>query len=67
MEDQAKQELISYMLSALNEEEKKIIDLRYKKGISWEHIPRHVDCGRTTCFRLHDRAIRKMSKEVGTF
>lgn len=53
-------EMMRKLLSCLDDEEYKVIDLRYIRHIRWSGLPSRMHCSRSTVFRIHDRAIRKL-------
>ena len=55
-----KQAEIRALLSCLTAEEYKIIELRYIKLIKWDFLPSKMHRSRSTCFNIHDRAIKKL-------
>lgn len=56
------------MLSCLTCEEYRLIEWRYIKRIRWNSLPSRMHCSRSTCFRIHDGAIKKLieKNKVGT-
>ena len=55
-----KQAEIRALLSCLTAEEYKIIEQRYIKHIIWDYLPSKMHCSRSTCFNIHDKAIKKL-------
>lgn len=53
-------EMMRTLLSCLDDEEYRVIDLRYIRHIRWSGLPSRMHCSRSTVFRIHDRAIRKL-------
>lgn len=53
-------EMMRKLLSCLDDEEYRVIDLRYIRHIRWSGLPSRMHCSRSTVFRIHDRAIRKL-------
>lgn len=47
-------------VNLLENEEQKIIYLRYRDGLSWDYIPDIIHKSRMQCFRIHNRVIDKM-------
>jgi len=56
--------LIDSKVSFLKGDEKKIITLRYKDGLSWDYIPDIIHKSRMQCFRIHNNVIRKFNDEL---
>ena len=63
-----KQTSMRTLLSCLTSEEYRIIELRYIKHTRWNGLPQKMHCSRSTCFRIHDNAIKKLAEQnkVGT-
>lgn len=55
-----KQAEIRNLLSCLTAEEYRIIEQRYIKHIRWDYLPSKMHCSRSTCFNIHDRAMKKL-------
>lgn len=55
--------MVDSWVSFLETEEKNIITLRYKDGLSWDCIPKIINKSRMQCFRIHNNAIKKWSTE----
>lgn len=55
--------LIDSFIAFLEHDEKKIITLRYRDGLSWDYIPDIVHKSRMQCFRIHNKVIDKWNKE----
>ena len=53
-------EMMRKLLSCLDDEEYRVISLRYIRHIRWSGLPSRMHCSRSTVFRIHDRAIRKL-------
>ena len=53
-------EMMRKLLSSLDDEEYRVISLRYIRHIRWSGLPSRMHCSRSTVFRIHDRAIRKL-------
>ena len=53
-------EMMRTLLSCLDDEEYRVIDRRYIRHIRWSGLPSRMHCSRSTVFRIHDRAIRKL-------
>lgn len=53
-------EMMRKLLSSLDDEEYRVISLRYIRHIRWSGLPSRIHCSRSTVFRIHDRAIRKL-------
>ncbi len=56
--------IIDYVMSTLENDEQKVIILRYKEGLSWDNIPDIIHKSRKQCFRIHDRAIEKFGSQA---
>ncbi len=56
--------LIDSRVSFLKRDEKKIITLRYKDGLSWDYIPDIIHKSRMQCFRIHNNVIRKLNDDI---
>ena len=54
------QDRMRNLLSCLNREEHRLIEWRYIKRIRWNSLPSRMHCSRSTCFNIHDRAMRKL-------
>jgi len=50
---------IDSWVSFLETDERKIIIMRYKDGLSWDYIPDIIHKSRMQCFRIHNRVIKK--------
>lgn len=48
------------MLSVLSRDERRVITARYIDGIRWDFIPGRVHISRMQCFRLKNKAMKKM-------
>lgn len=55
-----KQAYIRNMLSCLSDEEYRLIEYRYIKHVRWSGLPTRMHCSRSTCFNIHERAIKKL-------
>lgn len=53
-------EMMRTLLSCLDDEEYRVIILRYIRHIRWSGLPSRMHCSRSTVFRIHDRAVRKL-------
>lgn len=53
-------EMMRKLISCLDDEEYRVISLRYIRHIRWSGLPSRMHCSRSTVFRIHDRAIRKL-------
>lgn len=49
-------------ITILESDERKIIYLRYDKGLSWDSIPRVIHKSRMQCFRIHNKVLDKLSE-----
>lgn len=55
-----KKTVIDKFLSKMENDEKKILSLRYRSGLCWDNIPDIVHRSRKQCFRIHDKALEKL-------
>lgn len=49
-------------LAILDPEERQILRLRYIEGMSWTQVALRSHYGRSTVFRIHARALKKLNK-----
>jgi len=54
---------IDSLIAFLEQDEKKIITLRYRDGLSWDYIPEIIHKSRMQCFRIHNKVISKWNNE----
>lgn len=54
---------IDSVMSFFESDEKKIITLRYREGLSWDYIPEIIHKSRMQCFRIHNRVIERLTYE----
>ena len=54
---------IDSWISFQEREEQQILTLRYRDGLSWDYIPDMVHRSRMQCFRIHNKALDKLSKD----
>lgn len=52
-------EVHQMLFAVLTEEERRVVIARYS-GASWDMVRRRVHMGRSTMFRVHERAIKKL-------
>lgn len=55
-------EMIDEALNSLNENEKKIIELKYKKGLAWWQIAFEMKYSERACRYIKNRALKKIKK-----
>ncbi len=68
LEDEIKEILsikahIDSLIAFLEQDEKKIITLRYRDGLSWDYIPEIIHKSRMQCFRIHNKVISRWNSE----
>lgn len=51
---------VEEMLGTLSRDERRVITARYIDGIRWDFIPGRVHISRMQCFRLKNKAMKKM-------
>ena len=51
---------VEEMLGTLSRDERRVITARYIDGIRWDYIPGRVHISRMQCFRLKNKAMKKM-------
>ncbi len=54
---------IDSLIAFLGQEERKIITLRYRDGLSWDYIPEIIHKSRMQCFRIHNKVISQWNNE----
>ena len=54
---------IDSLIAFLGQEEKKIITLRYRDGLSWDYIPEIIHKSRMQCFRIHNKVLSRWNSE----
>jgi len=60
-------ELIEDCFEILNEIEQNIIVLKYMKGIGWDYISTHTYISKSHAVRVHNSAIKKISKNKALY
>lgn len=62
MDLQQQVDSIMYQPDLLTIEERRIVDLRYIKQYQWYRIPSVMKYSRAQCFRIHEKALEKISQ-----
>ena len=52
--------LVEQMLDILSRDERRVITARYIDNIRWDYIPGKVHISRRNCFRLEEKALKKI-------